>query len=1558
MMSRTPRIPSNLRAPVRAGIVLAMACLAASTAAAQTPTLAPVTSLAQTATDSGKNVTVTFTLSADIPFFKTSDNRFIYPAPGSQLFAKATIPEYPAGRKGTATFFVGAASQTAASGEEAEFIVPADGYTALISMKVVYPAGEYGTPKQYYPELTVWSPGLKTGFLQALVEHRDAFGKTEVLPEVNRSYPGFANILYAHALTTNKDLTSLAFRIQLKRAHEGVDEPSYVKPAIGNEVRVTLTATYDKMPQPVLAGAWAVSDSAGDAVSNVGGGGTEIELPACRAPSPYIRLQVVTPNYAYANKKFLLDKTERVKDLHFVVKDIDGQPIKDAAVSVLSGGPLAFITGNAVADAAGKCTIKVRADGDARPVEARMLPKIWVTTCKLTQLVDEPGAIFPGRQAFVNVPLSIDHFATTYDKRDKSVDAGLVTLKLTNSQNAQVGADFKCDEIFRGDTLTDFDRAWGRDRAFMPLPAVIAPGNYIVQAWAEDKDANVVDKNVMLGSYAYFAVRDYWFKYAKRDTPLRFQFVPVAHEGVAFPSASLPDHVEWFNRVFPGEITFSTGPGFRPSSPFWAKDVARVTSMMSDLENYRAQAKLDLVIGVVPPGGIDTLLKGKASGLSISSQPRVVLIDSSRALPYHTLHEFLHTRGLNDDYGRPGVPPPSADGYDDARKLRVENWSTLPAYPQNEALMYDYSGHPWPTIAEYQAMMNYAAKPAASPQSIKRLAAAQKVMSITGAIRCLNPDAYSNYQYEVIHDPIFTDWGEPDMPQGELSPVSGISNYMMGGVETISTSGASLGKAWRSLGMVLSNGAQQPDGYITTLRFMAPWSDGLKEIRLGYLPYAQPDKPITAIKTLTVSANAPAVAWTSKPASGASLGGSVALEFTAGDADGDKLYAWLKYSPDGGTTWQPVANWFPIASGANQASFNCADYPAGSTYRFRLLVSDGVRTTAIEAGTYTLAGYSPVGVARLGASSYSVATNPGLPLTIALPVRNTGRGDLIVGLDPASAPAWMNANDKTRQWRILPGVEEILTWRTSALALGTHTATLKLTTNNPATPTIDFPVTLVVVATPQAPSIGAMTTQPRLAAGEPMNLTSRMRFTAYEKTGRAGLDARITVEQVSPAKIVLDKAAMGDQGAGRFVCDWDVPADARGKQYTAEITVRDPNTGLADANGLSSQGADLAFDVAPGVNHAPVLTSPSYPESTNPGSLVVTRGGNELVFDYSVSDPDGDPVFLSVRECSIPFYWDQARRQVRMTPGTVSAMVDTRLVIAAADPYGGVASKEWKIRIFPWTADWQFERAIPVQQDGTVIAGSPLKLEARCYNSYQWGKGCRFEYRKLGSSAWQSSGLIAYKWDVTLQCLRAQWDWKTSGLTAGACYEVRYVGVDSEGNDAELPPVQRFFMAGQGAGVTKIEAPSTVEAGKSFTMRIHVKNSSAYTWTLASGHKVGATSSTDPFAKGKLLSLSSMAQVPPGATAIYACEVAAPSTPGSYATRWQPYQGSSYYGMALSKTIVVAAALPFPAAELRDYLLGKWTPGSTWLAKADLNGDGKITVADLIQHYRLADQLP
>ena len=38
---------------------------------------------------------------------------------------------------------------------------------------------------------------------------------------------------------------------------------------------------------------------------------------------------------------------------------------------------------------------------------------------------------------------------------------------------------------------------------------------------------------------------------------------------------------------------------------------------------------------------------------------------------------------------------------------------------------------------------------------------------------------------------------------------------------------------------------------------------------------------------------------------------------------------------------------------------------------------------------------------------------------------------------------------------------------------------------------------------------------------------------------------------------------------------------------------------------------------------------------------------------------------------------------------------------------------------------------------------------------------------------------------------------------------------------------------------------------------------------------------------------------------------------------------------------------------LRDYLLGRWQPDAAWLQQADLNGDGRIDIADITELTRL-----
>jgi hypothetical protein len=93
------------------------------------------------------------------------------------------------------------------------------------------------------------------------------------------------------------------------------------------------------------------------------------------------------------------------------------------------------------------------------------------------------------------------------------------------------------------------------------------------------------------------------------------------------------------------------------------------------------------------------------------------------------------------------------------------------------------------------------------------------------------------------------------------------------------------------------------------------------------------------------STSAPAVAFTAPAAStGPLIDSRLSVSWTATDADGDALTAWLRYSPDG-------TRWAPVASGITETSvsIDLAQLPApvDGTAVFDLFVSDGLNTTHI-----------------------------------------------------------------------------------------------------------------------------------------------------------------------------------------------------------------------------------------------------------------------------------------------------------------------------------------------------------------------------------------------------------------------------------------------------------------------------------------------------------------------------------------------------------------------------------------------------------------------------------
>ena len=148
------------------------------------------------------------------------------------------------------------------------------------------------------------------------------------------------------------------------------------------------------------------------------------------------------------------------------------------------------------------------------------------------------------------------------------------------------------------------------------------------------------------------------------------------------------------------------------------------------------------------------------------------------------------------------------------------------------------------------------------------------------------------------------------------------------------------------------------DGTVTeSAAFMLslPWHAEVHAVEIG----VHTDGALSYLwKRHTFSANPPVATLTGPPPG--TLAASFEVTWQAEDADGDRLSSTLLISPDDGATWEIVAMDIPHdGHGAFSHTLDADAYPAGGQYRFRVVVSDGLRSAeATTAALYALDGSS------------------------------------------------------------------------------------------------------------------------------------------------------------------------------------------------------------------------------------------------------------------------------------------------------------------------------------------------------------------------------------------------------------------------------------------------------------------------------------------------------------------------------------------------------------------------------------------------------------------------
>ena len=111
----------------------------------------------------------------------------------------------------------------------------------------------------------------------------------------------------------------------------------------------------------------------------------------------------------------------------------------------------------------------------------------------------------------------------------------------------------------------------------------------------------------------------------------------------------------------------------------------------------------------------------------------------------------------------------------------------------------------------------------------------------------------------------------------------------------------------------------------------------------------------TVIGTLTGTPTAPEVTVTA-PAGGDVIDTDlVTISWTATDVDGGALTSSVRYTPDGGTTWQTLA----VDLGATTVSVPRSQLIGSTTASVEVQTTDGLNVTTARSGTFTVAGSPP-----------------------------------------------------------------------------------------------------------------------------------------------------------------------------------------------------------------------------------------------------------------------------------------------------------------------------------------------------------------------------------------------------------------------------------------------------------------------------------------------------------------------------------------------------------------------------------------------------------------------
>ncbi len=190
----------------------------------------------------------------------------------------------------------------------------------------------------------------------------------------------------------------------------------------------------------------------------------------------------------------------------------------------------------------------------------------------------------------------------------------------------------------------------------------------------------------------------------------------------------------------------------------------------------------------------------------------------------------------------------------------------------------------------------------------------------------------------------------------------------------------------------------------------------------------------------------------------------------------------------------------------------------------------------------------------------------------------------------------------------------------------------------------------------------------------------------------------------------------------------------------------------------------------------------------------------------------------------------------------------------------------------------------------TWSSGSKYKLSAQNpVDNRNWG-----DYRILLPASVLPGNSVTFTWTAVAPELAGSYNFQWRMMQEG----LGWFG-QSSANVAVA-----VSTAPNSASYVSQSVPATMQAGKTNTVTVTLRNMGTKTWTAAENYRLGSVSPVDNVVWG-LQRVALPASVAPGANAVFTFQVKAPVTPGSYVFAWRMMQlGVGWFGSASPNTTV------------------------------------------------------